>query len=354
MNLKNIVLKGYLYVIHAARRTDLPILLLHNVDPSWDDVAVEQALKDVDVMKSALMAEGHPVYDCKIESPDLQEALKPYDPDQCIVLNWCEELPGCPKSDAVVAAILTDRSYTYTGSTPEVLAMSWQKTAVKEVLQKNGITTPAGRVVFLREVDSWDCFPAIVKPSLEHCSIGVTAQAIVFNHKELREQIAYVEEVLRQPALVEDFISGRELHVSVWGNRQVEMFPPAEMDFSALADVRRHLCTYDSKFIPGSEDFEKIEMIIPALLDVDQEEKIRQVACDSFKVLGCRDYARIDLRLKDDVFYVLDVNPNADLSPETSTVFAAAAVGITYGQFASGLVNLAAQRHPVYGPSFVK
>ena len=72
--------------------------------------------------------------------------------------------------------------------------------------KKNGIATPLGRVVSLDDIDQWTCFPAIVKPSFEHCSIGVTAQAIVFNPQELRERIGYVEEVLKQPALVEDFI----------------------------------------------------------------------------------------------------------------------------------------------------
>lgn len=339
-------------MIDAIRRTDLPVLLLHNVDPLWSAEEADSALTNVRVMIEALTMEGHPVIDLQVKNSDLQDALKPYEPEGYIVMNWCEELPNCPKSEADVAAVLTAQSYAYTGSPPEVLALSWHKMAVKKALQKNGIATPFGRVVSLDDIDQWTCFPAIVKPSFEHCSIGVTAQAIVFNQQELRERIGYVEEVLKQPALVEDFIEGREFHVSLWGNGQIEMLPPAEMDFSAFADIRRHLCTYDSKFMPGSEDFEKIEIVIPALLDDHQYEQIWQATYRSYRMFGCRDYARFDLRVRNNIFYILDINPNADLSPDTSMVYAAASKGISYGEFASQLVNLAAQRHAVFAAAF--
>ncbi|MBN1380849.1 MAG: hypothetical protein JXA41_04155 [Deltaproteobacteria bacterium] len=338
-------------MIHAVRRTDLPVLLLHNIDPSWKCNEIDQAMEDVNLMKEALSGEGHPVVDLQITSPDLAAALKPFDPDEYIVLNWCEELPGYPKSDADVAAVLKSRSYAYTGSPPEVLAFSWDKAAVKNLLQKNNIATPAGRVLSSQRTDEWEYFPAIVKPSLEHCSVGVSAQAIVFDRKELRERIGYVEDVLKQPALVEDFIMGREFHVALWGNGQIEMLPPAEMDFSAFEDMRWHICTYDSKFTPGSEDFEKIEIIVPASLEESEYLKLMQTVHWAYRLFGCRDYARIDLRLQDDIFYVLDINPNADLSPDTSMIYAAQSKGITYGEFVSRLVNLAAQRHVIFRAS---
>jgi D-alanine-D-alanine ligase len=338
-------------MIHKARRTDIPVLLLHNVDPQWDTHEIEQALMDAKIMKNALSREGHLVVDVQVNSRELRDLIKPYDPDKYIVLNWCEEIPGCPKSDIDVVALLTEMSYTYTGPPADVLALTWDKKATKEILQKNGVTTPVGRVVSLDQVDEWTCFPSIVKPSCEHCSIGVTEEAIITNRQDLRERIRYVEDVFKQPALVEDFIEGREFHVTLWGNKQTEMLPPAEMDFSGLTNRERHLCTYDSKFNPGSEDYEKIELVIPAPLDQDQFAQIERLAHKCYKTIGCRDYARIDLRLRDNTFYVLDVNPNADLSPETSSVYAAAAKGITYGEFTSRLVNLAAERHPIFGAS---
>ena len=256
--------------------------------------------------------------------------------------------PTQSKSEVDVVALLEDLSFTYTGSPSQVLALSWDKVAVKRILREKGVSTPRGEVLSVAEAARWDCFPAIVKPSREHGSTGVTADAVVTDTRELQARIAYVEKNYRQPALVEDFIEGREIHATIWGNGRLEMLPPAEMGFSAFIETRRHLCTYDSKFKPGTEDFEKIDVIVPAPLDDRQIRQLEKLSVGVYRAIGCRDYARIDLRLRGDTFYVLDINPNADLSPDTSTVFAAAAKGRSYGQFISGLVGLAAHRHPVF------
>ncbi len=334
-------------LVSASRPTAFPVLLLHNIDPRWTVRETNQVLSDVRTMREALAAEGHPVTDLPVTSPDIESLFQPYAPSEHIVLNWCEELPGQPKSEVEVAAFLDARSYTYTGSPPEVLALSYDKVAVKRLLNKHGIPTPQGGILSCKEIDSWDRFPAIVKPAREHGSIGLTAESVATNHDELRAQIQRLEKDYRQPALVEDFIDGREFHVTIWGNGPVEVLPPAEMNFAALGEVRRHLCTYDAKYSPGSEDFEKIELIIPANLDPSLRRRIEEVARESYRIIGCRDYARIDMRLRGDDIYVLDVNPNADLSPETSTAFTAAYCGISYGKFVSSIVNLAARRHPV-------
>jgi D-alanine-D-alanine ligase len=147
---------------------------------------------------------------------------------------------------------------------------------------------------------------------------------------------------------VEDFIDGREFHVTLWGNGGVAMLPPAEMDFSAFDNVRDRLCTFDSKFNPSSVHFEKIELRVPAPLDELEYARLRDTAVRAYKVVGCRDYGRIDLRLRNGIFYVLDVNPNADFSPDTSLVYAAEAAGFTYGAAGSQLANFAAQRHPLF------
>jgi len=332
-----------------ARRTDLPVLLLHNVDPCWEPAEIDSAREDVRRMKDALASEGHPVIELPVTSRRLDRLLAPFPPGEFIVFNWCEELPGRKKSDARVVEILESGNYTYTGSPPEVLALTWNKIAVRKELGKKGIAIPRGRVCSRQDADRWTCFPAIVKPALEHCSLGITAESVVLDRNGLQRRIAQVEAAFRQPALVEDFIDGREFHVTLWGNGNIEMLPPAEMDFSAYQDRRRRLCTYDSKFVPESEDYEKIEIRVPAVLEEEQYRRLRETALGSYRALRCRDYARIDLRLRDDRFHVLDVNPNADLSPETSMVYAARSMGISYGGLCSRLVNLAARRHPRFG-----
>jgi D-alanine-D-alanine ligase len=331
------------------RRADVDVLLLHNLDPAWGSADLATAMEAVGQMKSALVAEGHLVVDLPVRDTDLSGLLKPFDPKSYIVFNWCEELPGLAHSDALVVRTLEDLSFSYTGSPPDVLALSWDKAAVKHLLNQNGIATPRWRILSNTATGGWDCFPAIVKPAFEHCSYGITAEAVVLNARELAERVAFVKDNFHQPALVEDFIDGREFHVSLWGNGRIEMLPPAEMDFSAFDNLRERLCTFDSKFIPGSDHYEKIELRIPAPLDEKELLGLRQTASQAYAAIGCRDYARIDLRLQNGSFFVLDVNPNADISPDTSLAYAAEAAGLSYGMVGSRLVNLAAQRHGIFG-----
>jgi len=127
------------------------------------------------------------------------------------------------------------------------------------------------------------------------------------------------------------------------------VLPAAEMDFSFFGDAKDRLCTYDSKFIPGSGHYEKIETLLPAPLANDETEALERVCKNAYVALGCRDYARMDVRLRDNIFYVLDVNPNADISIDASMACAAEVAGISYGQMGSLIVRMAAKRHPVWG-----
>jgi D-alanine-D-alanine ligase len=331
------------------RSTDLPVLLLHNVDPSWESTDIAGVFEAVHRLKLALQKEGHPVVEVPIWNSRLADTLKPFNPQGHIVLNWCEELPGAPRSDFMVAQTLETLNFTYTGSSPHVLAFSWDKPAVKALLHKKGIATPRWQVVPIHKSAYWNYFPAIVKPTFEHCSHGITTDAVALNPQELKERIAFVQDVFHQPALIEDFIDGREFHVTLWGNGAIEALPAAEMDFTVFANLRDRLCTFDSKFTPGSMHYEKIEVRVPAALDEHERLRLNQTALRAYKALGCRDYARIDLRYRNGVFYVLDINPNSDLSPDTSMVYAAEAAGFSYGVVGSRLVNFAAQRHPVFG-----
>jgi len=322
--------------------------MLHNLDPAWGDAGMADAVETVEKLKSELSEEGHPVVVAQVVDHALGEVLRPYSPDEFVIFNWCEELPGLPRSDNRVAEILEDLNFAYTGSSPQVLAFSWDKAATKALLIENGIPTPDGRLVAPEEVDGWDRFPAIVKPAMEHCSLGISTDAVVMDRHELRERVLFVRNKFNQPALVEDFIDGREFHVTLWGNGMIHALPAVEMDFGAFDNIRDRLCTFDSKFTPGSEHYENIEMRIPAPLDESQLAGLYRTAIRAYKAMGCRDYGRIDMRSGNGHYYVLDINPNADFSPDTSTVYAAEASGLSYGAMASWLVNLAALRHPLF------
>ena len=331
----------------SIRRTDLPVLLLHNLDDAWEPADLEKALDEVDDLEKALRSQGHPVTNIPVYDSDLAGRLKDFDPEEYIVFNGCEGLPGIPLSEPMVAETLESLGFTYTGSPPEVLATGWDKAKVKKRLGSCGVPIPAWKIFSSPHRDGWRKFPSIVKPAREHASCGLSREAVVLSHEKMLSRIAFVLDEFQQPAIVEDFIDGREFHVSLWGDQTVEVLPPAEMDFSAFNDVQDRLCTFDAKFKTDSQAYEKICVRIPASLSEAECKELERVARRAYRVIGCRDYARMDIRLRDGVFYILDVNPNPDISSDTSMAFAADLAGYSYGAMLSQMVNFAAHRHPV-------
>jgi D-alanine-D-alanine ligase len=276
---------------------------------------------------------------------DLRGALSPYKPSDVVVFNWCESVPGLNGSEALVAKTLERLRFTYTGATHKTLSLSYDKARVKRRLESRGIPTPKWRLLTSPEADGWDRYPAIVKPAREHCSIGVDRGAVVCSAEELRQRTNFVLDTYRQPALVEDFIDGAEFHVPIWGGDQLEMLPPVEMDFSYFDDFHERLCSYDAKFTPESKEYQKIKTYVPARLTAEEMSKLEDVSKAAYLALGCRDYGRIDVRTRDGVFYVIDVNPNADISADASLALAAGKAGYCYGKLGSRVVQFAAQRH---------
>jgi len=329
---------------------DLPVLLLHNVDPAWTADERRASVDATEELASALKNEGHPVRALAVVDPDIVSVLSPHDPDDAIVFNWCEEIPGIPHSEARVAEIIESLNFVYTGSDPEVLSLCEDKLRVKHLLREAGIPTPDYRFFKSPEPNVWRHFPAIIKPSHEHCSIGITPDSVVMTEEELLRRVEYVIETYHHPALVEDFIDGREFRVSIWGNTQLLILPPAEMDFSAFDDVRERLCTYDAKFVPESAHYRKIRTLLPAPLTDSERRRIERVSQLAYRTIGCRDYARIDIRLRNGIFFVLDVNANADISADASMAFAAESAGYSYGAMGSYIARLAARRHAVFAP----
>ncbi len=327
----------------------MKVLVLYDLDLAWESFEISDARNSGRVLFESLEYEGIEAYLEELNNADLSGILQRYNPDETIVFNLCESIPGIPYSERRVVEIIENKGFTYTGNVPEVIDLSYDKQKVKEVLVSLGIRVPFGAVLSPEEADDWTLFPVIVKPSREHCSLTITDRSVVFDKYSLKEQILLVNNELKQPALVEDFIDGREFHVSVWNNDIPEVLPPAEMDFSAFREARKRLCTYDSKFIPGSEHYEKIETLIPAPLDEQLLKRLEKKVLKTWQGFGCIDYARFDFRLRDDKFYLLDVNPNNDLSIDTSFAIAAEMSSYSYSQMAKRIVMMAAERHPVFG-----
>ena len=327
----------------------MKVLVLYDLDPVWDSFEISDVRNSSKVLFESLKDEGIETYLEELNDPDLERILERYSPADTIIFNLCETLPGIPYSERRVVQTIEDLGFTYTGNVPDVIDLSYDKQKVKEILISLDITVPYGAVLAPEEAADWTLFPAIVKPSREHCSLAITEKSVVYDTASLQEQIRLVNDVLKQPALVEDFIDGREFHVSIWNNDPPEILPPVEMSFSAFSEPCKRLCTYDSKFIPGSEHYEKIESLIPAPLDKKLFKRLEKNVLKTWKEFGCLAYARFDFRLRDDEFYLLEINPNNDISINASFAMALEMTSYSYSQMAKRIVMMAAERHPVYG-----
>ena len=179
----------------------LPVLLLHNLDPSWPPQDIQDCHAAVHLLKDALIEVGHPIQEVCVQSDELETHLEGVNPNQHLIFNWCEELPGIPRSASQVAQILDRMGFTYTGASADALAFSQDKPQVKVSLRAQGITTSQWQISTTASSDSWDCFPAIVKPALEHCSFGVARDAVVLSPVELAGRVHYVLETFQQTAL---------------------------------------------------------------------------------------------------------------------------------------------------------
>lgn len=333
------------------KNSDLPVLLVYDMDSTWASHEIAETVGETCRLIAALRRLGHSVTPLPVTDPQLAAQLDRYDPAKYIVFNWCEGFPGKDHSDDEVAHTIESLDFTYTGAPGEVLALSRDKCKVKDRLVAQNLPTPAWQVVPEKKAPDWSIFPAIVKPTLEHCSLGVSRKSVVLNAAELKEQVEFIHRRFRQPALIEEFIDGREFHVTLWGNGTIEMLPPAEMDFTECKEIQDRLCSYDSKFVPASESYQQIQSVIPAPLEEAQKQDLERICAAGYRAIGCRDYARLDLRLRDGTFYILDINPNADISKDASFGCAAKVAGYSYGAMGSRIVQLAAHRHPVFGLS---
>ena len=323
-----------------------PVLLLYNVDSTWTPEEAVECQQHTLRMADGLRAEGHPVELVEART-DVVAPLRGYDPREAVIFNWCEGLDGLPNSYDLVARTLDDLGFAYTGSGPWTLTNTQNKASFKTLLDQFGVSTPRWRVFTdTRDADEWTLFPAIVKPVAEHCSYGITADSVVDDVAGLRRQIDAIMRTFGVGALAEEFIAGREINVSIWGNGALEVLPLYEIVFDGIDDPRRRIVDFDSKWVPSSFQYAHTPSRCPTDLDKAVAERTRAVAAAAYRALRCRDYGRIDMRLRDGTPYVVDVNANCDITIDGGFAKTAAVAGYDYGKMTSRIVRWAAHRKP--------
>jgi D-alanine-D-alanine ligase len=326
------------------------ILLLYGLDENSHGFEIDSTLGLVKAATSALMSRGWRVMPLQV-THDLVTPLRPFGPREWLVLNLCEGLPSQEFYYAKVTRTLAELGYTFTGSDAWSLEETQYKQRMKALLERDGVPTPRWAVFERAEDVQFDVFPAIVKPASEHCSYGITRESVVMNLDEAQHQAAHIIAEFKQPALIEEFLDSAEYNVSVWGSPDdYRVLGISTMTYDAFDDIHDRLCTFDAKWTPDSEAYQRIPAICPAPVSTEMQAKIEAVAIAAYRASGCRDYGRVDLRLRGDQPMALDINSNCDVSPDGGFANAARAAGLTYAQMLERIVELAIKRMPMYEP----
>ncbi|MBS7634309.1 ATP-grasp domain-containing protein [Candidatus Bathyarchaeota archaeon] len=312
---------------------------------SIDYLAEAEVLDQVDAVQNSIRKLGldYRLFPLKDDVEDLVTALKQYKPD--VVVNLCEGFRGNSHLEMHVPAMLEILGIPYTGAGPLALGLCQDKGLAKDVLRAHNVPTPKYQIMKeFGHLMSNLKFPLFVKPLKEDASIGISKRSFVRDVEELKAQVDYVNKVYGQPALVEEYIDGRELNVSVLGDDDPLVLPISEIIFDFQEGPK--IVDYASKWLKESEEYARTKPVCPADLDDEVRGLVEDVALKAYRALRCRDYARVDIRLESrtKIPFVLEVNPNPDISPEAGFNRSLKAANITFEDFIMRVLNFALKR----------
>jgi D-alanine-D-alanine ligase len=265
-----------------------------------------------------------------------------------LYFNLVESYAGDDTMEGHFAAFLDLVKKKYTGSGPQGSLLAMHKSVAKKIIKYHELNTPDSAVVHDGRVEhAQDIrFPVIVKPASEDASKGITALSVVSSLKDLFERIAYVHDEFDCPALIEEYIEGREIYAAVIGNAKPEALPLIELDLSKLPDGMPRIAGYEVKFDTTTEAYKKTKSAPARDLAEDVVERIQQTAVTAYRALKLRDYGRLDLRLTEDGrIYVIEANPNPWLDPQAEFAMAARESGRSYTEMIGEIVTLAMARY---------
>ncbi len=332
----------------SVRAAPARILILSNEDSTWTSADYAEVDLEIARMQNGLIEQGFQVEVFTVRHSVLNElgSQTCYPRDRWLVFNWCEQYIDRPWSDAEIAGELEQLGYVFTGADVNGMRLSLDKAQVRQRLEAAGVPVPIGRVYADDHLDDWLTFPAIVKPANQHSSYGVSRRSLVENPAELRQQVQWVLSEFGGPAVVEEFVDGREIHVALIGNRDVLALPAMEIDYSLFGDIHDRIYTNEAKFDKQNLPYYLTKFLCPAPLNAATQQRVEAAALAAYQLGGCRDYGRVDLRLRHGEPVVLDVNPNADLSFESDHAIGSKMLGWTYGQLAARIIACAQERWP--------
>lgn len=302
-------------------------------------------------MKSTGLAVGkhlrllrHDVQFFDMDSPTSIEALCRSGID--VAFDVCERVKDDPRGEGYAAALLEYLGIPHTRTRSWQILLGVDKTRIKALLSLHAIPTPNYQI-FCTESEPLRAdmtFPLFVKSTASENSIGIDEHSLVHDVDQLTRQLIRVLSKLKSPALVERFIDGREINVAILPGVTPTVLPIAEIEFCDLPPERRYL-DYDSKWFEESEQCQKTLPRCPAILSVAEQSIITETALKCYNVLGLDSYVRVDMRFKDEIPYVLEINQNPSIAEENcGYVRSCNRHGLDYARMLDALLRNAIRR----------
>lgn len=278
------------------------------------------------------------------------EKFKETKPD--IVFNIAEGFNGQSR-ESQIPAMLDMLQIPYTGSDALTLGTTLDKARTKEILSYHKIPNAKFLLVdkYIPLDNHFYTFPLIVKPVSEGSSKGIFSSSLVKDYNELNTEINRVLDEYKQPAIIEEYLPGREFTAAVLGNgNDAKVLPLIEIDYAGFPDDVEHLYSYEAKWILDTKDNVFDVFVCPAKLEPELEKQIKDTVLKTYNVLRCKDWSRIDIRLdKDNIPNIIEINPLPGILPDpnenSSYPKAARAGGINYDEMIQTVLFEACKRY---------
>jgi D-alanine-D-alanine ligase len=314
-------------------------------DNAGEGRAVLGVLDAVTAVNQALLEIGYQVTHVPLVPPLKSTRKKLSSLDADLVFNLFEGFCGYPETEAIVPEALSEAGIPFTGCPGTALRLALDKAKVKVLLQAAGILTPDFQLLNPQIMNMFHLgYPCIVKPRSEDASHGLSEASVVTDSASLERQVTLISQSYSGGAIVEEFIDGREFNATVLGNSQGTVLPVSEIVY-ALPYEKPRILTFAAKWEPDSQYYQGTRVACPAEISADERESINRIVLATFRLLGCKGYARVDMRMdKRGRLNVIEVNPNPDISPGTGAARQAEAAGMSYTQFIEKIVQLALEK----------